>query len=151
MLAHEWISCLCLREEMEYTIDSDEVPYRVRETEVDVDVNRFASDWLAIHMFATLHYLAERHASAFAFLKNGGMKWAARVQQLTPEALAAAARQSGGEGGIHGIASNKNVSRTVRDALNAMQMASADVVGTDGHRRLCRHEGVAYMSLSARQ
>ena len=28
-----------------------------------------------------------------------------------------------------------------------MQMAFADVLGTDGHRRLCRHEGVAYMQL----
>ena len=27
-----------------------------------------------------------------------------------------------------------------------MQQASADVIGTDGHRRLCRHEGVAYMA-----
>ena len=40
---------------------------------------------------------------------------------------------------------NKNVPQVVREALNAMQMAFADVVGTDGHRRLCRHEGVAYM------
>ena len=28
-----------------------------------------------------------------------------------------------------------------------MQMATVDVVGTDGHRRLCRHEGVAYMAM----
>ena len=41
---------------------------------------------------------------------------------------------------------NKNVPQVVREALNAMQMAFADVVGTDGHRRLCRHEGVAYMT-----
>ena len=26
-------------------------------------------------------------------------------------------------------------------------MATADVIGTDGHRRLCRHEGIAYMTL----
>ena len=33
------------------------------------------------------------------------------------------------------------------DALNAIQAATANVIGTDGHHRLCRHEGHAYMSL----
>ena len=35
----------------------------------------------------------------------------------------------------------------MREALSAMQMAFSDVLGTDGHRRLCRHEGVMYMAL----
>ena len=35
----------------------------------------------------------------------------------------------------------------MREALSPMQMAFSDVLGTDGQRRLCRHEGVAYMSL----
>ena len=37
--------------------------------------------------------------------------------------------------------------KIMRDALNAMQMATADVVGTDGHRRVCRHGGHAYIAL----
>jgi hypothetical protein len=74
--AHEWISCLCLREEMEYTLPSEGVAFRVRREAGEPEVNRFASDWVALHMFATLHYLTERHQSAFAFLKNGGMRWA---------------------------------------------------------------------------
>ena len=52
-----------------------------------------------------------------------------------------------GGGGIQGIVANKQVPQAVKEALNAMQMAFADVLGTDGHRRLCRHEGVAYMTL----
>ena len=82
-----------------------------------------------------------------SFLKNGGLKWAEKVRNLTPEMLANAARLSAGGGGIQAIAANKEAPQLVRDALSAMQMAFADVVGTDGHRRLCRHEGVAYMSL----
>ncbi|CAK0887182.1 unnamed protein product [Prorocentrum cordatum] len=148
LLAHEWITRLCMREEMEYTLDTDEEkPYRVRENDDDPEVNRFAADWVSLHMFATLHFLTERHQSAFAFLKNGGMKWAEKVQHLTPDALAAAARAHAGGGGVAALASNANVPNVVRDALNIMQMAVADVVGTDGHRRLCRHEGVAYMAL----
>ena len=49
-------------------------------------------------MFATLHYLTERHQSAFAFLKNGGMRWEEKVKDLTPEALATAAHAQVGGG-----------------------------------------------------
>ena len=48
---------------------------------------------------------------------------------------------------IKAIARNKNTPQLVREALNAMQMATAHVLGTDGHRRLCRHEGNAYTVL----
>ena len=75
------------------------------------------------------------------------MKWASNVKELTPEALATAARAHAGGGGVAALAANASVPNVVRDALNIMQMAVADVVGTDGHRRLCRHEGVAYMAL----
>ncbi|CAK0879109.1 unnamed protein product, partial [Prorocentrum cordatum] len=147
LLAHEWITCLCMREEMECILDTDEEkPHRVRENDDDPEVNRFAADWVSLRMFATLHFLTERRQSAFAFLKNGGMKWAEKVRHLTPDALAAAARVHAGGGGVAALASNADVPNVVRDALNIMQMAVADVVGTDGHRRLCRHEGVAYMA-----
>lgn len=147
LLTHEWIACLCVREEMEYHLETDTTPFKVREDPREPEVNRFASDWITLHLFATLFYLTERHQSSFAFLKNGGMKWAEKVRHLTPEALANAARLDVGAGGIQAIVANKSVPQVVREALNAMQMAFADVVGTDGHRRLCRHEGVAYMAL----
>eukprot|EP00435_Cladocopium_sp_Y103_P004119 s7617_g1.t1 len=43
------------------------------------------------------------------------------------------------------LLNDKAVPRVVKDAIQAMHGASAMVVGTDGHRRHCRHEGVAYM------
>ena len=100
-----------------------------------------------MHMIATLHYLTERHQSAFAVLKNGGMQCAGKVKDLTPEALATAARAHAGGGGVAALAANTSVPNVVRGALNLMQTAIADVVGTDGHRRLCRHEGDACMAL----
>ena len=75
------------------------------------------------------------------------MKCASSVKGLTPEALATAARAHAGGGGVAALAANASVPNVVRDALNIMQMAVADVVGTDGHRRLCRHEGVAHVAL----
>ena len=47
--------------------------------------------------------------------------------------------------GIRELMQNKDVPQTVRDALQAMQLSQADTIGTDGHRRLCRREGWAYM------
>ena len=140
-------SLMCIREEMEYDVEGDTEPYRVRREEGEPEVNRCAGDWITLHLFSTLFWLVERHQSAFAFLKNGGMKWAEKVRHLTPEALASSARLSTGGGGIKAILANKHVPQLVREALDAMQMAFADVLGTDGHRRLCRHEGVAYMQL----
>ena len=65
---------------------------------------------------------------------------------LTPETLANSSRLSAGGGGIQAIIANKDAPQLVREALHAMQMAFAYVLGTDGHRRLCRHEVVGYMT-----
>ena len=91
---------MCVREEMEYSLDSDSVPFRVRSDDEEAEVNRFAGDWITLHLFATLFWLTERHQSAFAWLKNGGMKWAEKVRHLTPETLANASRLSVGGAGI---------------------------------------------------
>ena len=131
LLTHEWISCMCLREEMEYDLEADEVPFRVRCKDGEPEVNRFASDWVTLHLFATMYWLAERHQSAFAFLKNGGFQWAQKVKDLMPEDLASAARLHHGGGGLQALASNRQVPQKVRDALNCMQMAFAGVLGTD--------------------
>ena len=132
---------------MEYGLDTEETPFRVRADPSEPEVNRFAGDWVTLHLFATSLFLTERHRSAFAWLKNGGMKEAEKLQHLTSEALASSARLGVRGGNIQSIIANKEVPQLVREALNAMQMACADVIGTDGHRRLCRHEGVAYMAM----
>ena len=87
-------------------------------------MNRCAGDWITLHLFYTLVWLVKRHQSAFSFLKNGGMKWAEKVRHLTPETLASSARLTTGGGGIKAILANKHVPQLVREALNAMQMAS---------------------------
>ena len=76
LLTHDWITCMCFREEMEYDVEGDKEPYRVHHTEGEPEVNRCAGDWITLHLFSTLFWLVERHQSAFSFLKNGGLKWA---------------------------------------------------------------------------
>ena len=132
---------------MQYDVEGDLEPFRVAQEDEDAEINRFAGDWITLRLFSSLFWLTECHQSAFSFLKNGGMKWAEKVRHLTPEALSASARLTVGGGGIKSLLGNSQVPQLVREALSAMQMAFADVLGTDGHRRLCRHEGVAYMTL----
>ena len=62
---------MCLREEMEYDVPGDRTPFRVRGSDKEAEVNRFAGDWVTLHLFATIYWLTERHQSGFAFLKNG--------------------------------------------------------------------------------
>ena len=78
---------------------------------------------------------------AFLHDKPGGIK------DLSAETLASAARLTGGRGGLQDIMQNKKVPPIVGDVLNVMQVVTFDVIGTDGHRRFCRHEGWAYMCL----
>ena len=136
---NEWAACMLLREEMEYTMPGEPEEFKAPLQ------NRIAVDWVALHLMATVCRLTDQRASAYHFLKNGGMAFANRVKALTSEALAQAARSFGSKLGLQALLQSQDVLAVIKDALNAMQMAMAHVIGTDGHRRLCRHEGVAYM------
>lgn len=140
------MSCLLVREETEYDLPTDTEPFRARSGNAP-EINRFAGDWVTHHMFSSLRVLASQQESSHAFLKNGGIAWASKVRKLTPEHLAESARVGRHGDDIKAIAQNQNTPHLVREALNMMQMATAHVLGTDGHRRLCRHEGNAYTTL----
>ena len=75
------------------------------------------------------------------------MACAKTLTQLSTSDVAAAARlvQPAAGDSMQTLLQNTSVPKIVKDALQAVQNASATVVGTDGHRRQCRHEGVAYM------
>ena len=143
----EWMSCMLIREEMEYSLPTDSEQFKVRPSDSDLEINRFAGDWVTHHLFSSLRVLASQQESTHAFLKNGGIAWASKVRNLSPELLAESARLATAGDDLRTIAANHGTPQLVRDALNMMQMASAHVLGTDGHRRLCRHEGNAYTVL----
>ena len=48
------------------------------------------------------------------------------------------------EGSSSSVMTIADVPQNLKTALRSLQLATQDVVGTDGHRRLLRHEGVAY-------
>ena len=149
LLVNEWMVCMLDREELEYDMPDDdpEHPFRACTNESGEEVNRFRSDWVSLHLFESMRVLSAQQESFKAYVQNGGMKFAKTMCQLTAEQIAAAARGARPGDGIQAIAQNKHTSSLVRDALNIVQMATAHVVGTDGHRRLCRHEGFSYTVL----
>ena len=132
--------CL-LHQEMEYSLPTDDRPYKAPVQ------NRFSGDCVALHMISTICRLTDQRHAAYNFLKNGGMAFAKSIQQLRKEDLAQAARVVDSPTGdaLQQLLKNDAVPQTVKDAIQAMHGASATVLGTDGHRRHCRHEGVAYM------
>ena len=70
LLAHEWNTATCIREEMEYALEDDAVPFRVCREDQELEVNRFAGDWITLYLFATLFWLTELHQSAYTVLKT---------------------------------------------------------------------------------
>lgn len=126
-------------QELQYAVDGDDVAPAMS--------NRFSGDWIALHMMSTVCRLTDQRNASYQFLRNGGMAFAKTLSALKADDLASAARvvdPSSGDS-VQQLLQNTSVPKTVKDALQAMQSASATVLGTDGHRRQCRHEGVAYM------
>ena len=65
LLSHEWITATCIREEMEYALEDDAVTFWVCREDQELEVNRFAGDWITLHLFATLFWLTELHQSPY--------------------------------------------------------------------------------------
>ena len=65
LLSHAWITATCIREEMEYALEDDAVTFWVCREDQELEVNRFAGDWITLHLFATLFWLTELHQSAY--------------------------------------------------------------------------------------
>ena len=96
LLTYEWISCLCLREEMEYDLETDTTPFRVcDEDSNESEVNRFASDWITLHLFQTLYYLQVRrikrtrveHQRPGLFMKTSFRLWKCKLRDQIRMAL----------------------------------------------------------------
>ena len=60
----EWTGCLLVREEMEYDLPTDKEPFRVRCTASGPEINRFAANWVTLHIFSSLRVLASQQESS---------------------------------------------------------------------------------------
>ena len=54
----EWMNCIPLREEMEYDLPTDKEKFHACAESSGQEINRFAGDWVTLHIFSSLRVLA---------------------------------------------------------------------------------------------
>ena len=145
MSSGEWSDMLMRREEIEYDLPEEEAR---GEHYVAADINRFRQSWYFVHLFASFHRVTETTTCTHTFLKTpGAFSLARAAHDLTPDVLKDLMLKKEKEGGhvsMQSIFSDKSVPNEVKKGLSAFSQSTAGLVGSNGHRRLCQHEGVAY-------
>ena len=131
------------REELEYSTEEE---MENNELYAAPPINRFRSNYKILHMFQTTWSLESKIRSVYSFThRKGNRRTLASFAKLTPQMLADCYQTVADHKTIGGVMRDKqNVPSAVRAALDSMQVATQDVLNTDGHRRLLRHEGQAY-------
>ena len=135
---------MCMRrEELEYSTEEEVAN---NDAYVAPPVNRFRTNYKLLHMMQTSWSLEQKIRSVYAFThRPGNRRTLASFATLTPQMLADCYNVVAEHKTIGAVMRDKeNVPAAVRRALDAMQVATQDVLNTDGHRRLLRHEGNAY-------
>ena len=141
----EWTEILWRREELEYDLPSDTEPYAARAK------NRFRDAWYDLHLVTSFWQRSETTKSIHAFLKApGAFAYARAVQDITPEVLSEfilleqmdQAKKS--KRSVQSLLSDKSVPASIKRAIDAMHQSTSGVIGSNGHRRLNRREGVSY-------
>ena len=84
---------------------------------------------------ATHYQLSEGRKSTYAFLKNGGMKWASKVKDLSAEVLATAAMTAGKDSSREGIKQNNKVPQMVQMEIDVFADMRAGLTCVFGGRR----------------
>ncbi len=135
---------MCMRrEELEY---STEMETARNDTYVAAPINRFRENYKILHLFNTSWSLEQKIRSVYSFThRKGNRRTLASFSKLSPQMLADCYTVVAEHKNIGAAQRDKaNVPAAVRRALDTMQVATQDVLNTDGHRRLLRHEGQAY-------
>ena len=138
----EWALALYYREELEYTLPGEKEEYRA------ASINRFRLSWPVQHLVHSFWRVTETTKSVHTFLKTPGAFGMARaVVDLTPEMLEEymlAGQQQGKTLSLHKLQADKDAPELFKKAMNSLHQATAQLVGSNGHRRLLQQEGVAY-------
>ena len=137
-----FVELCCRREELEYRTQQE---VENNEPCVTLPVNRFRSNYKVLHVLRTFWDLHSKIRSVYAFTSRRGNSKALRsLSKLTPQMLAVCFSTLAGHKSLGTVIQDPGVPSALQNALNQMQLATEDVIDTDAHRRLLRHEGNAY-------
>lgn len=102
----EWIQIMYRREELEYSLPDDEVPYQA------APVNRFRHSWYDIHLSSSFWRVTETTKSVHTFMKTpGAYGYAQACAQVTPgmlEEVMLRTQQKGGKASVHSLLADKD-------------------------------------------
>ena len=109
-------------------------------------INRFRRDLNVLHLVHSFWRVTETTRSIHAWLKTPGAFGLSRgLVDLKPELLQEVMlKHKGKRASMQSIMADKDLPKEVRAAFNALHQSTGALVGSDGHRRLLRHEGIAY-------
>ena len=108
-------------------------------------VNRFRTNYKLLHMTQSTWTLEQKIRSVYAFTgRPGNRRVLPSLSKMSPHMLAECYNVVAEHKTIGAVMRDKeNVPAGIRHALDCMQLATRDVINTDGRRRLLRHEGNA--------
>ena len=138
----DWIVMLCRREEMEYDVEGDVEPYRAS------PINRFRCSWYVQHLLHSFWRVTETTKSIHTFMKTpGAFGFTREVAEISPdmiEGMLLRSQQGKQKVSMQSVLADKDLPTAVRKAFFSLHQATGNLLGSDGHRRLLRKEGVAY-------
>jgi hypothetical protein len=138
----EWAWMLWRREELEYTVTGETELFVAR------PINRFRESWYVLHLVVSFWQRSETTKSIHTWLKTpGAFGYTTALADLSPEMLQDSilnAQIKGQKPSVQSLLTDKDVPTQLRQALHALHQSTANVMGSNGHRRLLQKEGVAY-------
>ena len=128
------------REELEYQLDTDNIPYRA------LPKSRFDTPEHIIIFGDTLRRLLLFRGTRMALKRKGFQKDVKLIANSTSEQCIAALKSSAGQPGevrnanMEALSNNEKIALELRTALRQVLISTKDVPLTDGYKRNLRHE-----------
>ena len=137
----DYLQWLLLREELEYdTAEDIEQGFHYEAPAV----SRFRHPSILFVISSVSRFVATLTSINAWVRRPKNFKLLSVLVKLSPELIKDNLLTTANEGSISSVMTNAAVPQALKTALRSLQLATQVVVGSDGHRCLLRHEGVAY-------
>jgi len=133
----EVFASLLVREELEYSLANDEVPYKASTQ------NRWSTPEIVALFADVRRRLATLAGARATFRRKGFTAQVNKVAEARAEHFIQAASLVGSTGGTREAMAHPDVHDNVKEALRVLTTTQVKVPGTEGHKTMLRHLGHA--------
>ena len=135
MLFEEVAAMVIEREELQYSLEDDDVPYRARAP------SRFVAPEIVAVLGDVRRRLALLRGTRAATQRRGYKKDLQTICETTPADYEVALGLAGPKDSILGSLGHKEMPAAVNTALRLLLMSTSEVPGADGRKVSLRHDG----------